>query len=118
MHDAACHPAPAVRRSALLLALLMVVAVSLPELTSATECRDASDCLPVSCCGASVCVPQVMAERDCDKPAKSCTMDCKPGTVDCGGFCTCTATGKCAASLNKLDPVRCSSKMRKRGECV
>jgi|GEM_PF-3120800 len=58
-------------------------------------CAVDADCVPASCCHASTCAP-VGEKPDC--AAVSCTMDCQPNTMDCGGRCACEA-GSCKAIL-------------------
>src|SRR5574342_37522 len=58
-------------------------------------CSVDSDCVPDQCCHASGCVPVGQAPK-CDGVA--CTMNCAPGTMDCGGGCGCQ-NGKCVAHL-------------------
>lgn len=58
---------------------------------SAAECQTASDCVQASCCHATACVPKDQAPT-CD--GVMCTMECQPGTLDCGGSCGCVE-GKC-----------------------
>ncbi|MBI4146871.1 hypothetical protein HY489_06060 [Candidatus Woesearchaeota archaeon] len=55
------------------------------------ECDSAQDCVKNSCCHATACVPK-FASPSCEGVA--CTMDCKPGTLDCGGSCGCI-DGRC-----------------------
>ncbi|MBD3310451.1 hypothetical protein GF351_04485 [Candidatus Woesearchaeota archaeon] len=50
------------------------------------ECTSDSDCVPDACCHATGCVPREQAP-DCTDIM--CTMECKPGTLDCGGTCIC-----------------------------
>lgn len=61
-----------------------------PELLP-PECDEDSDCAPAQCCHAADCV---MYEKrpDCSKVA--CTLECRPGTLDCGGGCACVR-GRC-----------------------
>jgi len=56
------------------------------------ECDEDSDCVPAQCCHAADCI--IKEKRsDCNKIA--CTMDCRPGTLDCGGSCACI-NGRCS----------------------
>lgn len=61
------------------------------------ECTTDSDCAPEQCCHATSCIP---AEQKgvCNL---ACTMNCQPGTMDCGGSCACE-NGECVAHLNNL----------------
>ena len=55
------------------------------------ECDEDADCVPAQCCHAADCI--IKEKRaDCSKVA--CTMDCRPGTLDCGGSCGCIG-GRC-----------------------
>lgn len=65
---------------------------ALPE---GAECATDSDCVPAACCHAAACVP-VARRPACD--GVMCTMNCQPGTLDCGGSCACNA-GRCSANL-------------------
>jgi hypothetical protein len=62
----------------------------LPELFP-TECDEDSDCVKAQCCHAVDCV---IKEKAPICRANLCTMDCAPGTLDCGGGCACIA-GRC-----------------------
>jgi hypothetical protein len=50
------------------------------------DCRVDADCVPATCCHATACTPR-RAAPDCAGVA--CTMECRPGTLDCGGGCEC-----------------------------
>lgn len=56
-----------------------------PEETKA-ECSINTDCVPAACCHAKECVPRSQAPN-CK--GMMCTMECAPGTIDCGGSCQC-----------------------------
>jgi hypothetical protein len=43
------------------------------------------------------CVVPVAEAPDCKEVA--CTAECRPGTLDCGGRCVCTADAQCTAKL-------------------
>jgi hypothetical protein len=58
-------------------------------------CTRDEDCVPEGCCHAKACVARGRAP-DCS--AVMCTMECRPGTLDCGGRCLCQE-GRCAARL-------------------
>ncbi|MEM4265930.1 MAG: PKD domain-containing protein [Candidatus Woesearchaeota archaeon] len=62
----------------------------LPELFP-PECDEDSDCAKAQCCHAADCVIKEKAP-DCSRIM--CTMECMPGTLDCGGSCACIA-GRC-----------------------
>ena len=62
------------------------------------ECELNSDCVPDACCHATGCVREGEAPK-CDQAL--CTLECAPGTLDCGGQCVC-AHGYCRAVLNTL----------------
>ena len=60
------------------------------------SCNVDTDCVPASCCHATACVHANEAP-DCTDVA--CTLECKPGTLDCGTMrCGCFA-GKCVTKL-------------------
>ncbi len=53
-----------------------------------------SDCAPASCCHATSCIN---TPPDCS--GVMCTMECKPGTLDCGqGKCSCQ-NNQCVAKI-------------------
>jgi hypothetical protein len=65
---------------------------------SAAKCERDADCVPAGCCHPDSCVPK-SAAPDCGQVA--CTMECRPGTLDCGnGRCACEA-GSCTAKLEQ-----------------
>jgi len=59
-------------------------------------CTTDADCVPATCCHATACVAQANAPSCGDA---MCTLDCRSGTVDCGGGCLCHE-GHCAAHLS------------------
>jgi hypothetical protein len=65
------------------------------EAGAAGECAVDADCVRASCCHPTSCVP-VAQKPDCADVA--CTMECKAGTMDCGGRCACEA-GSCKAII-------------------
>jgi hypothetical protein len=67
---------------------------ALPE---GAECATDDDCVPASCCHATACMPAAQRPT-CE--GTMCSMDCRPGTLDCGGRCLCQA-GRCAAQLSQ-----------------
>lgn len=90
------------RRTLLLLAvaflLVAVVRIAQPLATQvplSESCWFNFECAPDSCCHARACVHRLAAPRCRDA---FCSMDCKGGTLDCGGKCTCRH-GRCAAEL-------------------
>jgi hypothetical protein len=94
------------------IALLLVLCCD--NVSGSAECLHNSDCVPAICCGSTACLPAAQAE-DCSKT--SCQAPCKPFTVDCGGQCTCSPQKRCAAVLNTIDGGKCTSKMKRRGDC-
>lgn len=56
-------------------------------------CSSDADCVPDACCHAVGCVSKDQAPQ-CDDVF--CTMECREGTLDCGGYCTCE-NNKCVA---------------------
>jgi hypothetical protein len=61
-----------------------------------SECVSDEDCVPEDCCHANFCVPIELAP-DCEDVV--CSMECVPGTLDCGqGACRCIG-GLCEAVL-------------------
>lgn len=79
-------------------ALAALLAVAGPALAGGVECKADADCVPAACCHATSCVP-VAEAPDCK--AVACTAECRPGTLDCGGKCVCTADGQCTAQLKE-----------------
>lgn len=60
------------------------------------SCADDAECVPAACCHAAQCVP--LAEKP-DCAGVACTLECQPGTLDCGQLrCGCVA-GKCVMKL-------------------
>jgi len=59
------------------------------------ECSIDSDCVPASCCHPTQCVAEIN-KPDCS--SVSCTSECAPNTLDCGGECICN-NGRCKAQL-------------------
>jgi len=58
-------------------------------------CKTDSDCVKATCCHATMCVSKDKAPSCKDAV---CTLDCKYGTMDCGGGCVCK-DGKCGANV-------------------
>lgn len=69
-----------------------------PTPTPEAECTTDADCVPEQCCHPTECTP---IENQPNCAAVSCTAECKGGTLDCGGFCSCN-NGKCVANTNDL----------------
>jgi hypothetical protein len=61
------------------------------------ECATDSDCVPEQCCHATSCINKEK-KGVCNV---ACTLNCQPGTLDCGGSCTCDS-GKCAAHVSNF----------------
>ena len=58
-------------------------------------CDTDSDCVPSDCCHATSCIYKDKSPA-CEEVA--CTMQCEPGTLDCGGKCLCQ-DNKCIAEI-------------------
>ena len=59
-------------------------------------CQVDDDCVPMACCHPDDCVN--LANRP-DCTGIMCTMECKPGTMDCGqGYCACV-DNECRAMI-------------------
>jgi len=56
-------------------------------------CARHADCVPADCCHPDWCV-NIENAPECD--GVTCTDDCVPETLDCGGVCYCEG-GRCAA---------------------
>ncbi|MBW2969812.1 hypothetical protein KY309_01770 [Candidatus Woesearchaeota archaeon] len=63
------------------------------------ECSTDGDCVPAECCHATACVPKSKAQN-CDGVV--CTLECRSGTIDCGGGCMCVE-GKCVTEVTFRD---------------
>lgn len=61
----------------------------------AESCVTDADCVPAQCCHATSCTNKEFAP-DCTGVA--CTLECRIGTLDCGGDCYCM-NNRCAARL-------------------
>ncbi|MCX6708748.1 MAG: hypothetical protein NTW67_03850 [Candidatus Woesearchaeota archaeon] len=59
------------------------------------RCSSDADCVPADCCHAIACVSKSQAPQCA---GMMCTMECRGGTLDCGGSCGCKE-GKCSAVL-------------------
>lgn len=69
-----------------------------PELVVSDDaCTSDADCVPAECCHAAACVGRSNAPACGDA---MCTMECRYGTLDCGGGCLCHE-GRCAARLSQ-----------------
>jgi hypothetical protein len=58
-------------------------------------CTTNEDCVPATCCHPTACVPRAQAPNCADV---MCTQECRAGTLDCGGRCTCEG-GVCVAHV-------------------
>ena len=66
-------------------------------------CESDADCAPVECCHASAC-GAVSSAPSCDDAV--CSLECREGTIDCGGSCLCVE-GRCAAFIPGPQDPRC-----------
>jgi hypothetical protein len=82
-------------------ALVALLCTPGAALGGGSECAVDADCVPAGCCHATKCVPTGEAPKCADV---ACTMDCRPGTLDCGGRCVCSE-GTCEAKLGD-DPAQ------------
>lgn len=64
-------------------------------------CATDTDCVPAECCHAAECTGRANAPACTDV---MCTMECRAGTMDCGGGCICQ-DGLCAARLGGDEPI-------------
>jgi len=84
--------------------IVILVAVALLVYPSIKKtdgsCSQDSDCVPASCCHASSCA---LAQQAPACQGISCTMECSPGTLDCGqGLCRCI-NNKCGADFTQTN---------------
>ncbi|MFH2028798.1 MAG: hypothetical protein ABIJ08_06680 [Nanoarchaeota archaeon] len=67
--------------------LILFLAACQQTIQEDMQCNSDSDCVPSGCCHPNTCI-NIDHKPDCE--GLSCTMDCKPGTMDCGqGRCVC-----------------------------
>ncbi len=53
-----------------------------------SQCSTDAECVPDACCHAKGCVPKAEGPQNCADMV--CSMECAPGTMDCGaGACAC-----------------------------
>lgn len=69
-----------------------------PKPPSAT-CQVDGDCVPAQCCHATTCTTRAQAP-DCK--GVMCTLECRLGTLDCSGKCTCQQ-GACKAHIEGIE---------------
>ncbi|MFA6461696.1 MAG: hypothetical protein WCV90_05475 [Candidatus Woesearchaeota archaeon] len=73
-------------KNIILIIMMLLIGIFLVSCTSKDvslekSCQSDSDCVPASCCHAKEAVNSVYAPN-CKE--MFCTMDCEPGTLDCG----------------------------------
>lgn len=71
---------------------------------SDVACESDADCAPAGCCHPTACTAAAQAPS-CAGVA--CTLECRAGTLDCGGRCLCLE-GRCAAYIPALPDPGCS----------
>ena len=72
-----------------------------PSVPSGPECVSDADCVPAQCCHPTYCVSKA---REPNCAGVACTMECAPGTLDCGqGSCACIG-GVCGVSWLPAEP--------------
>jgi hypothetical protein len=81
----------------LLYVIVLMLLIFIKETTAAAECSADDDCVPLTCCHATSCVPARLAEQNCSDTM--CDGHCRPFTLDCGGSCRCNSRGKCSSFL-------------------
>lgn len=69
----------------------MIVEDSINQTTKETKCYSNLDCVPAQCCHPTSCIAKQYAPT-CE--GIMCTMECREGTMDCGG-------GSCGCVDNK-----------------
>ena len=81
----------------LLFAIIIVSGCISNDNSSGADNNQTLVCVPATCCHPTACVPENQAP-DCSNVM--CTMDCRPGTLDCGqGYCA-VVDDKCAVVWN------------------
>ncbi len=70
------------------------------EASRHSQCKIDSDCFPATCCHAAICAPASEREKGCK--GGTCTKDCVPNTIDCGGKCRCNRQGLCVAVFGNV----------------
>lgn len=78
--------------------LVLLFLTGCVELFEEEGCKADEDCVPATCCHADSCV-NVENKPDCT--GIMCTMECAPGTLDCGGKCVCEGN-VCTAQLAEI----------------
>jgi hypothetical protein len=58
-------------------------------------CKSDEDCVPSSCCHAETCVLRQSQSEPLNCSVTLCYAQCRPMTIDCGGFCFCEK-GNCS----------------------
>ena len=86
-------------RSCLAVAMAVLVFSCVLGMAYGAECSTDTDCRPNTCCHSALCVAATSAPA-CG--ATQCSSDCQPFTLDCGGKCFCSETGKCSAILSNV----------------
>ena len=82
-----------------LLLLAVTGCVVKPPSYASGFCNADEDCVPSACCHATGCVSKDQAPK-CDDIF--CTMECREGTLDCGGRCVCE-DNRCVAKYAELN---------------
>lgn len=70
----------------------LILMTACQPIVPTTECAEDYECVPEQCCHATDCIPSSQ-KQVC---TELCTNLCVPGTIDCGGYCSCN-TGQCTA---------------------
>ena len=80
-----------------ILLLFVLLSILITGCLGEVECRTNDDCAAATCCHADSCVAKENAPN-CSEV--SCSMECKPYTMDCGqGSCVCE-NNKCVAQIS------------------
>jgi hypothetical protein len=80
-------------------ALLVLFFLVHADVASAAECSKDDDCKPSGCCHSALCVAATSAPSCA---ATQCSAECQPFTLDCGGKCFCSETGRCSTVLSNM----------------
>lgn len=92
-----------IKKEVAALMFLLLLLTSCTSLDAEKQCSVDADCVAASCCHPADAV-NTMYAPDCQDVA--CTMQCEPGTLDCGqGRITCLEN-RCVVIINKVEELK------------